>query len=155
MQNRDRNSRQRRLSIISHLWPVSVGTLARPQGQYTQMKGLSPLLQSFPPYPRGQSHWKVSQPTLQVPPFWHGLDLQKVSLALQPERSNRNLGVIFWNVFTTDWSHFEFYKAVSTKISSFLFSAKYLFFNWVSHNWNHTNLHWKKILSLIFNPIQH
>lgn len=31
--------------------------------------GLLPWLQSFPPYPRGQSQEKVSQLTLQVPPF--------------------------------------------------------------------------------------
>lgn len=50
----------------------------------TPGRSLSPWLQSFPPYPKGQSQKKVFQPTLHVPPFWQGLDLQKGSLALQP-----------------------------------------------------------------------
>ncbi len=45
---------------------------------------VSPKLQSFPPNPTGQSQEYVSQLTLHVPPFWHGFDLQKGSLALQP-----------------------------------------------------------------------
>lgn len=45
---------------------------------------VSPKLQSFPPNPTGQSQEYVSQLSLHVPPFWHGFDLQKGSLALQP-----------------------------------------------------------------------
>lgn len=45
---------------------------------------VSPRLQSFPPNPTGQSQEKVSQLTRHVPPFWHGFDLQKGNLALQP-----------------------------------------------------------------------
>ena len=50
----------------------------------------SPLSQCCPPYPRGQSQLKEPHRLTHVPPFRHGLLLQKCLLAAHPEERRGN-----------------------------------------------------------------